>query len=468
MGDATLVPRGARVLVIDDEPSIRRSLSRVLVERAFVVETAATAKDGLAAAESFDPHVVLLDLRLPDATGLDVLRELKARDPAVAVLMITAYGDVSEAVQALHLGAVDFLKKPYELEEVVVSITAAARRATLESELARYREREAQSFRRETLIGECAAMIDLRTLLAKVARGASTTVLVEGESGTGKELVARAIHQESERRAAALLELNCAAVQESMLENELFGHERGAYTDAKEMKRGLAELADGGTLFLDEVADMPAGVQSKLLRFLDGQSFRRVGGTRDITVDLRVIAATNKPLLDEVAGGRFRSDLFYRLRVVTVILPPLRERGGDVDLLAEHFLTQYARRFHKRFLRLAPETRAVLRAYAWPGNVRELKNVMERAVLLEDGDELLPEHLPPEIAMLPHAADAGADPPAAPSGAQSLADVTDQHILRVLEMVHGNKSEAATVLGISRRGLLYRLQAMQERARTAP
>jgi DNA-binding NtrC family response regulator len=474
MADGDFLPAGTRVLIIDDEPSIRRSLARVLTERGFAVDVAASGKEGLAAAERWDPRVVLLDLQLPDATGLSILRALKARDQSTAVLMITAYGNAGEAVEAIRLGAVDFLKKPYEMEEVVLAVTSAARRAALETELALYRERDAQTLRQNTLIGECDAMVALREMIAKVARGSDTTVLLEGESGTGKELVARAIHHESARRDAPLIELNCAAVQEALLENELFGHERGAFTDAREFKRGLAELADGGTLFLDEVADMPPAIQAKLLRFLDGQTFRRVGGTRDVAVDVRVIAATNKSMASAVAEGTFRADLYYRLRVVSLILPPLRERGADVELLALHFLHHFAHRFHKRFVGLADETRGVLHAYHWPGNVRELRNVLERAVLLEDDDVLRPEHLPPEIAML-HGAplnDTEGSPnldelPVTDESGEilSVEEITDRHIVRVLDRLHGNKSQAARALGLSRRGLLYRLRAMQERMR---
>ncbi len=481
MPDLGLVRAATRVLVIDDEPSIRRSLTRVLEERGFEVETARTGGDGLKAAERWDPTVVLLDLKLPDATGLEILRALKERDPAVAVLMITAYGDVSEAVEALRLGAADFLKKPYELEDVVLSVTAAARRAALEAELARYRARDADTLRRDTFLGECEAVQELRALIVKVARGSGTTVLLEGESGTGKEVVARAVHRESDRRDGPFMDINCAAVQETLLENELFGHERGAFTDARELKRGLAELADGGTLFLDEVADMPAAVQAKLLRFLDGRTFKRVGGTREISVDLRVIAATNKSLADAVADGRFRADLYYRLRVVSLTLPPLRERGGDVELLAEHFLAQYAKRFHKRFRGLSDACRAVFRHYSWPGNVRELKNVIERAVLLEDAVWLEPAHLPAEIALLgapdvalpPHTLDdvaplldEAADEELAgtpPDGLLTLDEITDRHILAVLEHCHGNRSQAARVLGLSRQGLLNRLRSLQDR-----
>ena len=492
MPDLDVVRAATRVLVIDDEPSIRRSLTRVLSERGFEVETARTGGEGLKTAERWEPTVVLLDLKLPDATGLTILRALKERDPAVAVLMITAYGDVSEAVEALRLGAADFLKKPYELDDVVLSVTAAARRAALEVELARYRSREAETLRRDVLIGECEAIHQLRALIGKVARGSGTTVLLEGESGTGKEVVAQAIHRESDRRDGPFMDLNCAAVQETLLENELFGHERGAYTDARELKRGLAELAEGGTLFLDEVADMPPAVQAKLLRFLDGRTFKRVGGTREISVDLRVIAATNASLTAAVAAGRFRADLYYRLRVVSLTMPPLRERGGDVELLALHFLEHYARRFHKRFRDLSDHCRPVLRAYAWPGNVRELKNVIERAVLLEDDVRLERAHLPPEIALLGGGAVVGDDaesatrsaPPGAGGlgefteaeteaeddvllslapGLLSLDEVTDRHILTVLEHCHGNRSHAARVLGISRQGLLNRLRGLQEK-----
>jgi len=300
-------------------------------------------------------------------------------------------------------------------------------------------------------------MREVRQLIAKVAASEATTVLIEGESGTGKELVARAIHDQSDRRDFPLVEVNCSQFQESLLNNELFGHERGAFTDAREVKKGLVEVCENGTLFLDEVGEMPLGTQAMLLRFIDSRQFKRVGGTQTLQANLRIVTATNKKLEDEVERGRFREDLFYRLQVVSIHLPPLRERGDDVLILAREFLREMNIRFKKSFHRISEEAEALLASYSWPGNVRQLRNVLERAVLLEDGDELQAEHLPPEIA---------GDGPRTrvarePAGYQTLAQIEEQHIRDVLRMTEGNKSRAARILGIARPTLIEKIKRME-------
>lgn len=444
------------VLVVDDEPSIGRSLERVLTDRGYRVAVAHNGRDGLQRAETLRPQVVLLDHNLPDADGLEVLGGLLAMDPRVRVVVITAYGDTALAVRSIKGGAFDFLTKPYELEHLIHTVEAARRDSEAQLRLSLYRLREDRSGAAQRIIGESPAVLRVLEMVEKVARSDATSVLLSGESGTGKELVARAIHDLSERAPAPFMDLNCSTFSDSLLENELFGHEKGAYTDAAGTKLGLVELTDGGTLFLDEVADMSEVTQAKLLRFLDSRKFKRVGGTRDLDVDIRIVAASNKHIPDEIEGGRFREDLYYRLKVVSIHLPPLRERGDDVLLLAQHFLEHFSGRLKRRFDRVSPEAARALTRYAWPGNVRELRNVIERAVLLEEGPVLEVRHLAQEIA-------SGQSRKNVEGPVLTLQEVQDQHVLRVLEHTADNKSQAARLLGISRQSLLDRLRRLENR-----
>ncbi len=368
--------------------------------------------------------------------------------------MITAYGEIPMAFEAGKLDAVSFLRKPYEMEDIELAVEAAGRYFMQASELDLYRRQAWQSFSGEEIIGVSPPMRDVRELIDKVVKSKATSVLITGESGTGKELVARAIHYRSDRAHAPLMEVNCSSFQEHLLENELFGHERGAFTDAGETKKGLVELCDGGTLFLDEVGDMSLPTQAKLLRFIDYRSFKRVGGAQDIAVDIRIVAATNKDLDEEVRAGRFRSDLYFRLKVVSIPLPPLRERGDDILLLARHFLLEFSRKFKKDFKDIAPEACPMLASYRWPGNVRELRNVLERAVLLEDGAALEVEHLPRELSGRRLVSDHDIASP-------TLAQIEADHITEVLRLTAGNKSRAARILGISRQGLIEKLRRLR-------
>lgn len=454
----------SHVLVIDDEPSIVRSLNRILTDRGFSVSSAGSGKEGMALAATLRPQVVILDLRLPDGDGLPIIRELQKLDPAIRVIVITAFGDLKRAIEAMKAGAADFLKKPYEMDELLLAVEQAARAFESHLRLTIYERREQEVFQGQRIIGASPTMLQLLDIVEKVSSSNATTVLINGESGTGKELVARAIHHGSERRHAPLMEVNCSTFQENLLENELFGHERGAYTDARETKKGLVELCDGGTLFLDELAEMPLVTQAKLLRFIDNQTFRRVGGAVDLKVDLRILAATNKDLEQEIAAGNFREDLYYRLKVVSIALPPLRERGEDVLLIARHYLAHFNQKFKKSFTEISPEAARHLLAYGWPGNVRELKNVLERVALLENDRTLEVHHLPQELketAALLSTRDAG-DARVAPGEELSLAAVEERHILRVLRLTGGNKSQAARLLGISRQGLFERLKRFGE------
>ncbi len=448
------------VLVVDDELLIRKSLGKVLRSKGYLVETASSGSEGLDKAAGLRPHVIILDMRLPDTDGLSVLRRVRQMDAMMQVIVITAFGDVASAVEAMKLGACDFLRKPYEMEDIELAVESAVRAFRQQSELDLFRRKAWQNYSHEEIVGQCPAMRQVRELIEKVVRSQATTVLITGESGTGKELVARAIHYRSDRGQAPLMEVNCSSFHENLLENELFGHEKGAFTDAHALKKGLVELCDGGTLFLDEVADMPLPTQAKLLRFIDHRSFKRVGGAADLSVDIRIVTATNKDLDEEVRGGRFRSDLYFRLKVVSIPLPPLRERGEDVLALARHFLREFSQKFQKRFRDIHPEAAERLMRYGWPGNVRELKNLIERAVLLEEDEWLRLEHLPPEVV--------GRKPEAAPAMAvggdvalPTLAQLEQEHIGEVLRLTRGNKSSAARILGISRQGLIEKLRRMK-------
>ncbi|MCC6651383.1 MAG: sigma-54-dependent Fis family transcriptional regulator [Candidatus Eisenbacteria bacterium] len=450
------------VLVVDDELLIRKSLGKVLRARGYTVDLASTGAEGLEKVASLRPQVMILDMRLPDTDGLTVLKGARELDPLLQVIIITAYGDVQTAVDAMKVGACDFVRKPYEMEDIVLAVDSAGRTFKQASELDLYRRRAWQHYSGEEIIGQSSPMREVRGLIEKVVRSQATSVLITGESGTGKELVARAIHYRSDRKQAPLMEVNCSSFQEHLLENELFGHEKGAFTDASDTKKGLVELCDGGTLFLDEFADMSMPTQAKLLRFIDHRNFKRVGGATDISVDIRIVAATNKSVEEEVRMGRFRSDLYFRIKVVSIMLPPLRARGDDILLLARHFMREFSRKFGKGFHDFTPDAQAALMEYPWPGNVRELRNLVERVVLLEEGDLIDAEHLPPEMigrrsAPAPAVAAAVRDALSLPT----LAQIEAEHISEVLRLTSGNKSRAARILGISRQGLIEKLRRLR-------
>jgi len=473
--------KSTKVLVIDDERLVRNSMGRALRDEGYEVAAAASVAEGFARFEAFRPQVVVLDIRLPDGSGLDLLPRLRKIDPSAQVVVVTAFGEEQTAARAMKLGAADFLKKPYDLGELRHAVDSAARSLARETQLKVYRRRERAHYARSRLVGSSAAMQAVKQLIGKVARSGTTKVLITGETGTGKDLVAGAIHFESARRGGPLISINCSNFQENLLESELFGHESGAFTGASHLKRGLVELSDGGTLMLDEVAEMPLSIQAKLLRFLDHGIFRRVGGNVDFGVDLQVIAATNADLERRIQEGRFRDDLYFRLKVVSIHLPPLRDRGGDVIELARHFLASFSRKFGKDFREISASASDLLLRYDWPGNVRELENLLERAVLLEDGPELLPRHLPDDLRRgrrgLALAEPAGAAD-GAPSwaarfaralstqghgGTPTLVDLGDAYVRFVLQECGGNRSRAARELGMSRQGLRERLRRMEER-----
>src|SRR5512145_1263197 len=390
------------VLIIDDEKNIRALVAKVLGEHNIDVHTAGAGKEGLELADEVGPDVVLLDLRLPDTDGIHVLRELKTRHPETAVIIISAYGHIESAVSAIKSGASDYLEKPFQhLEKLRIAVTRSLEEVKAKREIHRLTRREEGKYRSSQMIGDADSTRRLRDVIGQLARSEAHTILIHGESGTGKELVARGLHYESPRRESPFMEVNCAAITETLFESELFGHEKGAFTDAKATKKGLMELADGGTLFLDEVGEIPVASQAKLLRCLQERTFKRVGGTRDLKVDVRVIAATNRSLETMVKEGKFREDLFYRLNVIPLTIPPLRDRQEDILPLARHFLAEANGTFHKTVKRLATEAETLLLAYGWPGNVRELKNLIERLVILSIGDTIEADQLPVPFAAPP-------------------------------------------------------------------
>src|SRR5687767_878178 len=443
------------VLVIDDERNIRTLVARVLAGDDVEVHTASTGKEGLEMAEQLGgPDVALVDLRLPDIDGIQVVRDLKAKHADTAVIMITAFGHIESAVSAIKNGATDYLEKPFQhLEKLRISVSRALDEVKARREITRLTKREEGKYRADQLIGESDSTRRLREVIGQLARSEAHTILVNGESGTGKELVAKGLHYESARRNSPFMEVNCAAITETLFESELFGHEKGAFTDAKSTKKGLMELADGGTLFLDEVGEIPIASQAKLLRCLQERTLKRVGGTRDLKVDVRVIAATNRSLEVMVKEGKFREDLFYRLNVIPLTIPPLRERREDILPLARHFLAESNSTFHKAVKRLATETETLLLAYGWPGNVRELKNLIERLIILSTGDTIEADQLPMPFA-------GSTDGPLAEetsNAPRTLEAIERAYILKVLHQVNGNKSEAAKILGITRQTLRKKL-----------
>jgi two-component system response regulator AtoC len=449
-----------RVLVVDDEELIRVWLEAHLGEAGYEVTLAAGAEAARQLFHSEPPDATLLDLRLPDGNGLDLLKEVLDVDPNVVPIILTAHGDISTAVDAVKLGAYNFLEKPPKLEDLVITLEKGLETRALKRAVTGLRKQAGWQFAGVEIVGRSDQMQRVVDLVSKVAVTEGTTVLLRGESGVGKEVVARAIHARSPRADFPFLEINCTALPEALLESELFGHERGAFTDAKERKLGLLEVADGGTVLLDEIGDLPLGSQAKLLRFLETRTFKRVGGVRDIKVDVRIIASTNKELEQAVREGGFRRDLFYRLNVVPIVIPPLRERPEDVAPLAEFFLDAMTKSLRRPARTISKTALDMLTRYAWPGNVRELRNVIERATILEEGPEILPDHLPDELRLGSSAIDLSPGY-ALPPGGIDLEALEKDLITQALEQAKGNKTRAASLLGMTRDRLRYRLEKYQ-------
>jgi DNA-binding NtrC family response regulator len=444
-----------QVLVIDDEESVRTTLRRALEEEGFSVATAGSGRAGLKAAERAAPDVAVVDLKLGDGSGLEVLRDLKTLSPATVTIMISAYGEVQDVVQAMKLGADDYVQKPYDLDEMVRCVTQTLHTSRMREALGGAGEGTAAEAGLGRILGQSEVIEGVRETVRKIVRSGARTVLVHGETGTGKELVARALHYESDRAPRPFVKLNCSAIPESLFEAELFGHERGTFTDAQESRPGLAEIADLGTLFLDEIGDAGAAAQAKLLTFIEERRFRRLGGREDREVDVRIVAATNKDLDAESESGQFRKDLLHRLKVIGISLPSLREREGDVTFLARRFVEHFREQAGKPDMTLSDEAIECLESYGWPGNVRELRNAMERVVLLEECDTILPEHLSQKIRGSSGLSRARGlmDRPALP-----LAAVERAHIHRILEETEGNRTRAAEILGITRQTLINKLK----------
>jgi DNA-binding NtrC family response regulator len=446
-----------RVLVVDDENLIRVWLEAHLGEAGYEIVLAENATAARDAFRQDPPNAALLDLKLPDGNGMDLLQEFLEIDAELVAIILTAHGDIGTAVEAVKMGAHQFLEKPPKLEDLLITLEKGLETRTLKRTVSALKRQAGWQFEGVSVIGRSTAMRTVVELVGKVAASENTTVLVRGESGVGKEVVAQAIHAQSARSDAPFLAINCTALPETLLESELFGHEKGAFTDARERKLGLLELADCGTVLLDEIGDLPPGAQAKLLRFLETRTFKRVGGVRDTSVDVRVIASTNKDLEAAVRDGSFRRDLFYRLNVVPIVIPPLRDRADDVEPLAAYFLEQMTTSIRRPARTLSKDALGMLARYAWPGNVRELRNVIERATILEESSEILPEHLPDELRLGSRALDL--EPGyTLPAGGIDLEQLERDLIKQALDQASGNKTRAASLLGMTRDTLRYRLE----------
>ncbi|MBT8494521.1 MAG: sigma-54 dependent transcriptional regulator [Deltaproteobacteria bacterium] len=445
-----MTQRKGRILVVDDEANARTALAELLREEGYEIETAADAFKAIGKFDDFAPHLVLTDLKMPGMDGLELMSKLAEHDHEAAILVMTAFGAVDTAVAAMRAGAVDYLTKPINFDELSIVLERALERQRLHDETRSLKAQLAERFTDSNLVGNSPPINQVFKTIDQVAP-TRASVLITGESGTGKELVAAALHRKSPRANGPFVKLHCAALAETLLESELFGHERGSFTGAVNRKDGRFQMADRGTLFLDEIGEISPAIQVKLLRFLQEREFERVGGTDTIKVDVRIIAATNRDLSEEVRLGRFREDLFYRLNVVNLDMPALRDRGGDIALLAKHFVDKYARENEKQVERIADDALEALLGYSWPGNVRELENVIERAVVMCRTDTIRGDDLPSSVT--PTHSQGGM--PAIPGN--TLEDIERYAILTTLEACGGSTSKAAHMLGISVRKVQYKL-----------
>jgi len=470
-----------KILIVDDEKLVRWALSQKCAEFGFQTSEAGTAEEALRMLQSESPDAILLDVHLPDQSGIEVLEKLKQAGDTHSVIMMTADPQLDDVKAALRLGAYDFVSKPINFEELGVTLQNALEAGALRNEVETLRGEVRRRAGYHEVIGVSRKITELMKFVHKVAASEASTILIQGESGTGKDLIAKAIHYQSSRKDKPFVAINCSAIPETLMEAELFGHEKGAFTDAKAMKKGLFEVADGGTLFLDEIGELSALLQAKLLRVLEDQVIRRVGGVRDMQVDVRVIAASNRDLERAVREGHFRQDLYYRLAIISIFLPPLRERKEDIAALVEFFLDHYNRKFRKSVRGLTEETRQLLTNYDWPGNVRELKNALERAMILEEGTLLKPDDLPFSVASGRSGTSAsgvstieasnshatmtaegarkrGLPPLSIPEGGTSLEEVEHVLVEMALRQSNGNQIRAAKLLDISRDALRYKMK----------
>lgn len=450
------------VLVVDDEAAVRELIAAFLPGHGYDVIQADDGEKALRLFDKRSPELSVLDLNLPGLPGLELLNTLKQRDPSHPIIIISAEAELEPAVQAIKAGASEYLRKPINLDSLKLAVDKALTEKRLESTLTHLVREKELEFRQEAVIGESPAIKSVFMTVQKVANSPAMTVLITGESGTGKEVVAKAIHYFSPQMDKPFLEINCTAVPEALMESELFGHERGAFTDAKTRKQGLLELADGGTFFLDEIGEMPLSLQAKLLKVIDERTFRRIGGVKNIQVDVRIIAATNADLEQRVAEGRFRADLYYRLNVIAIHLPPLRERGQDIHLLATHFLNHFNRSYRRSVRGFSDDALHLLNAYPWPGNVRELRNAVERAVMINGSGSISPQDLNIERRMIPRGqsglAIRGTNVVSLPDEGVSLDEVERDLIVKALQKCDWNVSKTARFLRISRQTLRYRVK----------
>jgi two-component system response regulator AtoC len=452
----------AKVLVVDDERLIRWGLCQSLKDAGYQTDQAATAGEALESIGREMPDLLLLDYKLPDRSGIEVLRAVRKASPRTPVVMITAHASVGGAVEAMKEGAYDYIGKPFEIEDLIQTVGRALETGQLREEVAHSREAARREAALENIVAESPPMKEVVRLVRRIAESEASTILLLGESGVGKGLVARALHFAGPRWERPFMNITCTALPEALLESELFGHEKGAFTDAKVQKKGLFELADGGTIFLDEIGDLPQGMQGKLLRVLEDRTFRRVGGTRDIQVAVRIVAATNKDLSKEVEAGRFRGDLYFRLKVIPIDIPSLRDRAEDLLPLTQSFIRHFNSEFHKQIEGLDREAIDCMKRYPWPGNVRELRNAIERGVLLSDDRTLTKADLPSEVRA------SGGDPGAAgngssgsfrlPPGGVSLEALEKDLVIQALARSRGNRTRAAQMLGMNRDQIRYRIE----------
>jgi two-component system, NtrC family, response regulator AtoC len=453
------------VLVIDDEQLIRWSFEKQLGSRGYKVFLAESGEEGIKLFEAHEPEIVFLDNKLPGIQGIDLIPKLKTLREDTNIIFMTAYGSIETAVRAMKLGAVDYISKPFTFKEILPIIDNIKNRIILVNEVQLLRRQQKDKITFDHIIAQSPVMRHIIQLARKIAQTESTTVLLLGESGSGKDLFAKAIHNESERKEKPFVTINCSSLPDTLLESELFGHEQGAFTDAKKQKKGLFEIADGGTVFLDEIGELSPATQVKLLNIIESRTIRRLGGSKDIHVDIRIIAATNKDLLKAIEEKTFREDLYYRLKVFQIILPPLREHPEDIPLLSELLLRQFNLQFHKKIEAIEPEARKLMMEYKWPGNIRELRNVIERAVILETEEILRTINLPQEIYRIPnlkrlHVNETNEEvaPALLPEEGKSLYEIEKQTIIQALKKENYNQTRAAKLLGITRDTLRYKIK----------